>query len=48
MYDLMGKDALLFHHSADEGGSPAAQYVAQARAWFDIVSSSIARDDERR
>jgi hypothetical protein len=48
MYDLMGKDSLLFHHSADgDETSPAAQYVAQARTWFDSAWTSIARDYER-
>jgi DNA-binding transcriptional regulator YhcF (GntR family) len=44
MWDLMGKDATLFHHSAD--GDPdtlASQYVAQSKMWFDSVWGSVAR-----
>jgi hypothetical protein len=52
MYDLMGKDSLLFQHSADDtdprdpGGqaTAAAQYVTQARLWFDSVWATVAKD----
>ena len=48
MYDVMGKDSVLFHHSDhDDDTSPAAQYVAQSRAWFESVWSSLAREYDR-
>ncbi len=34
IYDLMGKDAVVFHHSAHSGHPADAPYVEQARAWF--------------
>jgi hypothetical protein len=38
IYDLMGKDAVLFHHSAnDDDTSTGSQYVDQARIWFDSM-----------
>ena len=38
IYDLMGKDAILFHHSiTDDDTSTGSQYVDQARTWFDSV-----------
>jgi DNA-binding transcriptional regulator YhcF (GntR family) len=41
-YDLMGKDAILFHHSAnDDDTSTGSQYVDQARTWFDSMWSTI-------
>ncbi|GAA0607826.1 GntR family transcriptional regulator [Kutzneria viridogrisea] len=48
MYDLMGKDAILFHHSAtDDDTSTGSQYVEQAREWFtsmwETVSTEFAR-----
>lgn len=47
VYDLMGKDATLFHHavSPDED-STGTQYVEQARLWFDSMWSTVARDLE--
>jgi hypothetical protein len=49
MYDLMGKDSLLFQHSIDdaEDTSAAAAYVTQARMWFDSVWATVARDYDR-
>jgi DNA-binding transcriptional regulator YhcF (GntR family) len=46
IYDVLGKDATLFHFAADEDGDAAigAQYVEQARNWFDSLWSSIARE----
>jgi DNA-binding transcriptional regulator YhcF (GntR family) len=45
MYDLMGKDATLFHYAVDEdGGSMASQYVGQARAWFDTLWNTVSRE----
>jgi hypothetical protein len=35
IYDLMGKDAVLFHHAANEDpDSTGTQYLQQARLWF--------------
>ncbi len=45
VYDLMGKDAVLFHHAADaDETSTGSQYVAQAREWFDSIWRAVARD----
>lgn len=44
MYDLMGKDATMFHH--DQGDDPSAtggQFVAQAQAWFDSMGATVSR-----
>lgn len=41
MYDLMGKDIILFHHAAADSD---AQYVEQAREWFDTVWNTISRE----
>ncbi|MEU3273341.1 GntR family transcriptional regulator [Saccharomonospora sp. NPDC006951] len=44
MYDLMGKDAILFHHSVNEDDtSTGSQYVEQARTWFDSMWTSVAK-----
>ena len=48
MYDLMGKDATMFHY--EQGGDPdsiGGQYVAQAQAWFDSMWSTVSRDRAR-
>jgi hypothetical protein len=34
IYDLMGKDAVVFHHSVHSGHPADAPYVEQARSWF--------------
>lgn len=45
MYDLMGKEIVLFHHAAtDNDTSTGSQYVEQARAWFDTMWSTISRE----
>ncbi|MBW8088584.1 GntR family transcriptional regulator [Streptomyces hygroscopicus subsp. hygroscopicus] len=45
IYDLVGKDATLFHHSTNDGeSSGGAQQVEQARMWFDSVWNTIGRD----
>ncbi|MFE5864257.1 GntR family transcriptional regulator [Streptomyces virginiae] len=45
IYDLVGKDATLFHHSINDGeSSSGAQQVQQARMWFDSVWETIGRD----
>lgn len=47
MYDLMGKDAVLFHHAADDPESTDAQYVSQAQMWFDSTWSTVATEWSR-
>jgi hypothetical protein len=47
MYDVMGKDSVLFHHTDDETDSAAGPFVAQSRAWFESVWSSVAREYQR-
>ena len=37
MYDLMGKDALVFRHAADSGQPADAPWIEQARNWFDAM-----------
>lgn len=45
MYDLMGKDAVLFHHAReDDQTSTGSEYVDQARIWFDSMWHTISRD----
>lgn len=45
IYDLMGKDAILFHHAAnDDPESTGTQYLQQARLWFDSTWTSVARE----
>ncbi|MPY83507.1 MAG: GntR family transcriptional regulator [Actinophytocola sp.] len=48
MWDLMGKDTTLFHHTADsDDDTMASQYVKQSRMWFDSIWSTVARDIEQ-
>ncbi|MFF5204558.1 GntR family transcriptional regulator [Streptosporangium sp. NPDC000396] len=45
LYDVMGKDSVLFHHSVTEDpASTGSQYVSQARAWFDSMWTTISRN----
>lgn len=45
MHDLMGKDAILFHHAATNIDLAAgSQYVEQAREWFDAMWNTISRE----
>ncbi|MCQ4043000.1 GntR family transcriptional regulator [Streptantibioticus rubrisoli] len=45
IYDLVGRDTVLFHHSVNDGDSSGgAQQVQQARMWFDSVWETIARE----
>src|SRR5487761_892433 len=45
MYDLMGKDATLFHYATDDDpASMASQYVGQARMWFDTLWTTVSRE----
>jgi hypothetical protein len=41
MPDLMGKDALVFHHSPDSGNPADQLYLEQARNWFDTMWQTI-------
>jgi hypothetical protein len=41
MYDLMGKDAVVFRHSARSGDPVDAQFVEQAQGWFDSMWDHI-------
>jgi DNA-binding transcriptional regulator YhcF (GntR family) len=42
IYDLRGKDAILFHHSTnDDDTSTGSQYVDQARTWFDSMWNTV-------
>jgi DNA-binding transcriptional regulator YhcF (GntR family) len=47
IYDLMGKDATLFHFAtSDDETSVSTQFVASARQWFDSLWNSIAQEYE--
>ncbi|HEX3731810.1 MAG TPA: GntR family transcriptional regulator [Mycobacteriales bacterium] len=41
MYDLVGKDAVLFQNTADGDDSVATEYVKQAKMWFDSVWNNV-------
>ena len=41
MYDLMGKDAVVFRHSAHSGQAADTQFVEQAQGWFDSMWDNI-------
>ena len=41
IYDLMGKDAVVFHHSAHSADPADAPYVEQARSWFTAMWDNI-------
>ncbi len=41
IYDLMGKDALVFRHSKAAGDAADAQFVEQAQSWFDSMWDHI-------
>ncbi|WP_363320474.1 hypothetical protein [Pseudonocardia sp.] len=48
MWDLMGKDTVLFHHAGDaDPDSMASQYVAQCRLWFESHWTTVAREPHR-
>jgi DNA-binding transcriptional regulator YhcF (GntR family) len=48
MWDLMGKDTVLFHHAGDaDPDSMASQYVAQCRLWFESLWTTVAREPQR-
>ena len=44
IYDVLGKDVPLFHFAASDEDDMASQYVQHARAWFDSVWTTIARE----
>ena len=45
IYDAMGKDAVLFPFiPSDDDHSHDGLYVQQARAWFDSMWNTIARE----
>lgn len=47
IFDPMGKDAVLFHHSTDgDPESTSSLYVTETAKWFESVWSTIARDYE--
>jgi hypothetical protein len=41
MYDLMGKDAVVFHHSVHSGQPTDVPYVEQSRGWFTSMWDTI-------
>jgi DNA-binding transcriptional regulator YhcF (GntR family) len=44
IYDLMGKDATLFHHATnDDDASAGSQHVEQLQHWFDTIWTSVSR-----
>lgn len=49
MWDLMGKDAILFHHAADaaDPDTMASQYVQQSAMWFESIWTTVAREPVR-
>lgn len=45
IWDLMGKDATLFHHARDvDPDSSGSQFVGQSQMWFDSIWTSVAKD----
>lgn len=45
IWDLMGKDTVLFHHAKDgDDESIDAQYIQQSQMWFDSMWNTVARD----
>jgi hypothetical protein len=41
IYDPMGKDSVVFHHSARSGQPADTAYIDQAQAWFDSMWQTI-------
>jgi hypothetical protein len=41
IYDLMGKDSVVFHHSARSGQPADASYIEQAQSWFDTMWQTV-------
>ncbi|MEV8516168.1 GntR family transcriptional regulator [Dactylosporangium sp. NPDC051484] len=46
IFDVMGKDVPLFQFAVGDEEDLATQYVQQARAWFDSVWTTIAREQQ--
>lgn len=45
IWDLMGKDAILFHHAADsDRESTGSQFVSQSTMWFDSIWNTVAKE----
>lgn len=45
MFDLMGKNATMFHYdTGDDPDSIGAQYVDQAQGWFESMWSTVSRE----
>jgi DNA-binding transcriptional regulator YhcF (GntR family) len=45
VYDLMGKDATLFHYSrSDDADSDDTEYIDEAQRWFDTMWNTVGRD----
>lgn len=40
-YDLMGKDAMVFHHSVHSGNPTDLLYIEDARTWFASIWDTI-------
>ncbi|GAB3291799.1 GntR family transcriptional regulator [Parasphingorhabdus pacifica] len=48
IWDLMGKDATLFHHAAEPGvESLSSLFIEQSQMWFDSIWDTVARGVER-
>jgi hypothetical protein len=48
IYDFMGRDVTLFHYEAEvDPAGIGAQYVEQARAWFDSIWATVSRSQLR-
>ncbi|WP_285635931.1 GntR family transcriptional regulator [Lentzea sp. NBRC 102530] len=48
IYDLVGKEAILFHHSVtDDDTSTGSQYVEQARMWFESMWTTVSTEYQR-
>lgn len=43
MWDLLGKDAALFHHTRGDDETLGGLFIEQAQGWFDSVWNSIGR-----
>jgi len=41
IYDLMGKDSVVFHHSTRTGQPADIAYIEQAQAWFDSMWQTV-------
>lgn len=45
IYDVMGKDAVLFHHTiGDDATSIGSQYVEEARGWFESIWNTVSHE----